>query len=228
MTDVLIVEDNSELAALSRDFVRKAGYSCEVVVSGEEALRFAQTNEVGIVLLDIMLPGIDGFAVCDALHKTQNMPIIVLSARTEKDDKLSALTLGADDYIEKPFDIDLLLAKIAALYRRTHEKDRTALVLGDFFVDVAKRQVLHGDKALTLAAKEYDLLLLLMENEGKTLRKEYLFSQVWGSDSFSEPSTLTVHIKWLREKIEHDPKNPQHILTVWGVGYRFDKDGRGA
>ncbi|HBT95125.1 MAG TPA: DNA-binding response regulator, partial [Coriobacteriia bacterium] len=107
MTDVLIVEDNAEIAGLLRDFIRRAGYSCEVTVTGEEALRFAREHEVGIVLLDIMLPGMDGFAVCDAIHKAQNTPIIVLSARVAKDDKLNALTLGADDYIEKPYDMDL-------------------------------------------------------------------------------------------------------------------------
>ncbi len=224
MIDVLVVEDNKEIAKLLHDFICKDGYSCEIVTSGEDALGYANSSKIGIVLLDIMLPGIDGFAVCDAIHKQQNTPIIVLSARTEKDDKISALKLGADDYIEKPYDIDLLLAKIEALYRRTHEDEESVYAFGSLEINTSKRQVLKNGLNVALTAKEYDLLLIMAKNCNKILRKEYLFNSVWGSDSFSEPSTLTVHIKWLREKIEDDPKNPQLITTIWGVGYRFGMD----
>lgn len=221
--DILIVEDNLELAELLRDFIERAGYSCEQVTSGEAALRFVDSHDVGIVVLDIMLPGIDGFAVCDAIHKSKNTPIVILSARTEKDDKLNALLLGADDYLEKPYDIDLLIAKIQALYRRHYEDPSAALLeFGPLTIDQQSRVVHLADKALPLTAKEYELLLLLAQNKGKALRKEFIFDRIWGVDSFSEPSTLTVHIKWLREKIEVDQKNPRFIHTIWGVGYRFE------
>jgi len=149
-----------------------------------------------------------------------------LSAKTEKDDKLSALLQGADDYIEKPFDIDLLIAKIGSLYRRHYDETAKNAVIdfGKLEIDTKGRNVRLCGNILTLTAKEYDLLLLLAQNRGKALRKEYIFNNVWGCDSFSEPSTLTVHIKWLREKIEDDPKKPKRILTVWGVGYKFEAD----
>lgn len=223
MTDILIVEDNSEISNLLQDFLTKAGYQCTQVSCGEEALFYIKHHAVGIVLLDIMLPGIDGFAVCDEIHKSKNLPIIILSARSEKDDKLNGLLLGADDYIEKPYDIDLLTAKVNALYRRYYEKASNHIInSGNLKIDTKSRIVSLGDHTLNLTIKEYDLLLLLLENEGKTLRKDFIFNKVWGFDSCSEPSTLTVHIKWLREKIEKNPKDPRRIITVWGVGYRFE------
>lgn len=222
MTDILIVEDNVEIAHLLRDFITKESYSCAVATSGEEALRYIELNKVGIVLLDILLPGIDGLAVCDTIHKTHNTPIIILSARTEKDVKLSALQLGADDYIEKPYDVDLVLAKIAALHRRHYEDHDEVYDCDGLLIDTAQHSVKLDGISLALTVKEYELLLLLVKNAGKTLRKEFLFNTVWGHSSMSEPSTLTVHIKWLREKIERDPKTPLRIQTVWGVGYRFE------
>jgi len=224
MTDILIIEDNFEIAALLHDFLEKAGYSSTHAANGDEGLSYIEANEVGIVLLDIMLPGIDGFAVCQKIHEDKNLPIIILSARTGKDDKLNGLLLGADDYIEKPYDIDLLLAKISALYRLHYRKGANGIIeLGAMKINTLGRVVHLHNKLLTLTAKEYDLLLLLSKNKGKALRKEYIFDKVWGYDSFSEPSTLTVHIKWLREKIEKDPKNPKRIVTIWGVGYKFEE-----
>lgn len=222
MADILIVEDNAEIAHLLRDFIVKESYTCDVVASGEDALRYLEHHKAGIVLLDILLPGIDGLAVCDIIHKTHNTPIIILSARTEKDVKLSALQLGADDYIEKPYDVDLVLAKIAALHRRHYEDKDEVFEYDGLLIETTKHSVKLDGAALSLTSKEYELLLLLVKNAGKTLRKEFLFNIVWGSSSLSEPSTLTVHIKWLREKIERDPKNPLRIQTVWGVGYRFE------
>lgn len=226
MTDILIIEDNQEISALLHDFIVKAGYSCMVKNSGEMGLMYLQSTDVGIVLLDIMLPGIDGFAVCDAIHQEKNLPIIILSARTAKEDQLNGLLLGADDYIEKPYDMDLLLAKIATLYRRHYGgREQTILKAGPITLDMEGRNVYLKKDLLTLTIKEYELLKLLVQNNGKVLRKEYIFDQVWGYDSFSEPSTLTVHVKWLREKIEKDPKNPGLIQTAWGVGYKFMGDG---
>ena len=220
MTDILIVEDNRELANLLRDFLCAENYTVSVATTGEKALSLYEKYGARLIVLDIMLPGIDGFAVCRKIREESNTPILIVSARTSKDDKLNGLILGADDYIEKPYDIDIMLAKIAGIFRRRYAVDE--LTFGDIRINKVSRCVFKNDVRLDLTAKEFDLLLLLAENKGKTLTKEYLFNQIWGSDSFSEQQTLTVHIKWLRQKIEDDPKKPKRIQTVWGVGYRYE------
>ena len=219
MVDILIVEDNKELADLLCDFLQAEGYIVSAVDSGEKALALYERYGAKLLVLDVMLPGIDGFGVCAKIREQNNTPILIVSAKTGKDDKLSGLILGADDYIEKPYDIDILMAKIHGIFKRRYSHDE--LRDGNLRLDRVNRTAYKDDAPLTLTAKEFDLLLLLMENKGKPLTKEYLFSQVWGSDSFSELQTLTVHIKWLRQKIEDDPKDPQKILTVWGKGYRY-------
>ena len=220
MTDILIVEDNKELADLLCDFLRAENYTVSVAQTGEKALSLYERYGARLIVLDIMLPGIDGFAVCRKIREESNTPILIVSARTSKDDKLNGLILGTDDYIEKPYDIDIMLAKIAGIFRRRYAVDE--LTFGDIRINKVSRCVFKNDVRLDLTAKEFDLLLLLAENKGKTLTKEYLFNQIWGSDSFSEQQTLTVHIKWLRQKIEDDPKKPKRIQTVWGVGYRYE------
>lgn len=220
MTDILIVEDNKELADLLCDFLRAENYTVSVAQTGEKALSLYERYGARLIVLDIMLPGIDGFAVCRKIREESNTPILIVSARTSKDDKLNGLILGADDYIEKPYDIDIMLAKIAGIFRRRYAVDE--LTFGDIRINKVSRCIFKNDVRLDLTAKEFDLLLLLLENKGKTLTKEYLFNQIWGSDSFSEQQTLTVHIKWLRQKIEDDPKKPKRIQTVWGVGYRYE------
>ena len=219
MVDILIVEDNKELADLLCDFLRAENYVVSVADSGEKALTLYERYGAKLLVLDIMLPGMDGFGVCAKIREQSNTPILIVSAKTGKDDKLNGLILGADDYIEKPYDIDILMAKIHGIFKRRYSHDE--LRDGNLRLDRVSRTAYKDDVQLTLTAKEFDLLLLLMENKGKPLTKEYLFSQVWGSDSFSELQTLTVHIKWLRQKIEDDPKDPQKILTVWGKGYRY-------
>ena len=221
MTDILVVEDNLEMAALLCDFLEAEGYSVKHCADGESALTAFQSEGARLVILDIMLPGLDGFAVCRKIRKNANTPIIIVSAKDEKDDKLNGLILGADDYIEKPYDIDILLAKIKGIFTRRYQTN----VLSDGFlkIDKTKRIAYKENTPLDLRQKEFDLLLLLAENSGKTLNKDYLFNQIWGFDSFSEPQTLTVHIKWLRQKIERNPKTPEHIVTVWGVGYRYER-----
>ena len=227
MTDILIIEDDSEIAGLTSDFLIKDGYTCKVVLNGEDGLKWLRENSVRMVLLDIILPGTDGFSVCDEIHRKMNLPLIIVSARDRKEDKLSGLRLGADDYIEKPFDIDILRAKITALYRR-HYGDHplgAKLTAGDLMVDLDARTAVFEGKTLELTAKEFDLLAYMCKNNGKVLNKNALLDAVWGVDSFPEPSTLTVHIKRLRDKIEDDTQNPKHILTVWGIGYKAVFDG---
>ena len=220
MTDILVVEDNIEMGTLLCDFLKAEGYSVNHCTDGESALR-AFESDARLVVLDVMLPNLDGFGVCKKIRETSNAPIIIVSAKTEKDDKLNGLILGADDYIEKPYDIEILLAKIKGIFARRYNSD----VLSDGFlkIDRSKRTACKGDDLLDLTQKEFDLLSLLVENIGKTLSKDFLFNKIWGFDSFSEPQTLTVHIKWLRQKIEANPKKPEHIVTVWGVGYRYER-----
>ena len=220
MTDILIVEDNEELADILCDFLRAENYTVSVAKTGEKALSLYEKYGARLIVLDVMLPGIDGFAVCRKIREESDTPILIVSAKVDKEDKLNGLILGADDYIEKPYDIDIMLAKIAGIFRRRYAVDE--LTFGDIRINKVSRCVFKNDVRLDLTAKEFDLLLLLAENKGKTLSKEYLFNQIWGSDSFSEQQTLTVHIKWLRQKIEDDPKKPKRIQTVWGVGYRYE------
>lgn len=226
MTDILLVEDNAELANLIEVFLERNGYRTKTRQSAEDALLFLKNNRVKLVLLDIMLPGIDGFAFCAQLRKSSNIPVIIISARADKEDKMNGFAQGADDYIEKPIDIDILLMKINALMRRNYDlkKENVLLVSGPISIDKEAKRVFLQGKELTMTGKEYELLLLLVENEGRTLSKEYLFSKIWGADSFSENQTLTVHIKTLRDKIEKGPGKPERIKTVWGVGYRYEEN----
>jgi DNA-binding response OmpR family regulator len=219
MLDILIVEDNQEIAQLLCDFLRAEDFTVSVADSGEKALSLYERYGARLLVLDVLLPGMDGFAVCSKIREQSNTPILIVSAKTEKNDKLTGLLLGADDYIEKPYDVDILLAKIRGIFRRRYAQDE--IVDGNLRLNKASHSLTRDGKTIDLTGKEFDLLRLLMENKGKAMSKEYLFSQVWGSDSFSELQTLTVHIKWLRKKIEDDPKNPKKILTVWGVGYQY-------
>ena len=220
MTDILIVEDNKELADLLCDFLRAENYTVSVADTGEKAVSLYERYGAKLIVLDIMLPDMDGFAVCRKIREESNTPILIVSAKTQKEDKLNGLILGADDYIEKPYDIDIMLAKIAGIFKRRYALDE--LISGSIKINKVSRTVCKNNVQLEMTAKEFDLLVLFIENKNKTLTKEYIFNQIWGSDSFSEPQTLTVHIKWLRQKIEDDPKNPKLIKTVWGVGYKYE------
>ena len=220
MLDILIVEDNKEIGELLESFLRKENYVVSVADSGEKAMKLFDMYGAKLVILDIMLPGVDGFAVCSKIRETSNAHILIASARIDKDDKLKGLNLGADDYIEKPYDIDILLAKINGIFKRKYAQE--IITEGNLSLNTVTQSLSVDGKDVVVTAKEFELLKLLIENKGVTLKKEYLFSNIWGSDSESELQTLTVHIKWLREKIEEEPKKPKHIITVWGVGYRFE------
>ena len=219
MVDILIVEDDSELAALMTDFLRAEDYCVSAVTSGERAVALYEKYGARLVVLDVNLPDVSGFAVCSKLREYADMPILIISARTGKADKLSGLTLGADDYIEKPFDVDVFLAKIKGIFKRRYQ--RSCISANGVTLNLENRTAIIDGKPADLPAKEFDLLTLLIENQGKTLKKEYLFHAIWGSDSDSELQTLHVHINRLRQKLGDDPKNAKRLLTVWGVGYRF-------
>lgn len=225
MVDILLVEDNKELQKLIRAFLERDGYAVAAVSSGEEALDYLRAEPAKLMLLDIMLPGMDGFSLCNSVRKEDNIPIIILSACAKKEDQMNGFLLGADDYVEKPVDMDILLAKIGALMRRNYvlKQKNTVLYSGGLAIDKDAKRVTLDGKLLPMTIKEYELLLLLAENSGKVLRKEYLFNRIWGADSFSENQTLTVHIKMLRDKVEENPKQPKRIQTVWGVGYKYEE-----
>lgn len=220
MADIIVVEDNEEIGGLLADFLLAEGYDVYLASSGEEGLAVYESEGAKLVLLDIMLPGMDGFGVCSRIREHDNTPIIMISAREGKEDKLNGLLLGADDYVEKPYDIDILLAKVKGIFQRRYSSNE--ILDGNLRLDKSGRHVYLKDREMSMTAKEFDLLLYFMENKGKVIPKEELFCKIWGFDSESEPQTLTVHIKWLREKLEQNPKKPEHILTVWGVGYRFE------
>ena len=220
MLDILIVEDNKEIGILLCDFLRKENYTVSVVETGEKALELYEKYGARVIVLDIMLPGMDGFAVCSKIRETSNTHILIASAKVEKNDKLKGLNLGADDYIEKPYDVDILVAKIKGIFKRKYGQEE--MVEGNIRLNTVQQSIYVDGQKKEVTEKEFELLKLLIENKNVTMKKEYLFNTVWGSDSESEIQTLTVHIKWLREKIEEDPKKPKHIITEWGVGYRFE------
>lgn len=220
MLDILIVEDNKEIGTLLCDFLRKENYAVSVAETGEKALALWEKYGAKLIVLDIMLPGMDGFALCSKIRETSNTHILIASAKVEKSDKLKGLNLGADDYIEKPYDIDILIAKIKGIFKRKYAREE--IIEGNLCLNTVQQVLFVDGERRDVTEKEFELLKLLIENKGVTMKKEYLFNTVWGSDSESELQTLTVHIKWLREKIEEDPKKPKHIITEWGVGYRYE------
>ena len=193
MVDILIVEDNKELCDLLCEFLRLENYTVSTAHSAEKALSLFEKYGARLVLLDIMLPEMDGFAVCKRIREKDNTPIIILTARTDKEDKLNGILLGADDYIEKPYDIDILIAKIKGIFRRRLAIDK--LTDGDITLDIAEGTAEKDGVPINMTAKEFELLHLLMANKGQTLNKDFIFNKIWGSDSESEPQTLTVHIK---------------------------------
>ena len=220
MTDILVVEDNTELREVLVDFLRNEGYTVSSTGDGDKALALYEKYGARLLVLDIMLPGASGMRILDKVREKSNTPVIMVSAKLGKDDKLQALISGADDYIEKPYDIDILMAKIKGIFKRRLAVDE--LSDDNITLDIAHEQILKDGKVVEATTKEFELLKLLMENKGQTLLKNYIFSTVWGSDSESEAQTLTVHIRWLREKLEKNPKNPSKIVTVWGKGYRYE------
>ncbi len=219
MVDILLVEDDEEICSLLADFLRAENYTVSIALTGEKALSLYEKYGARLVLLDINLPEMDGFSVCEQLRKNDNIPIIILTARGGRDDKLSGILLGADDYIEKPFDIEILIAKIKGIFKRRLARD--TISDGNITLNILDGTVSKDGVKINLSAKEGELLQILMQNKGQTLSKEFLFNRIWGIDSESEIQTLTVHINYLREKVENDPKNPQKIITVWGKGYRW-------
>ncbi len=224
MTDILIVEDNVELGTLIRDLLSREGYSVELLDSGERAILRLKEEDYKLMLLDVMLPGLDGFETLRLLRKEQDIPVLMMSAKDDDDSKILGLDIGADDYIGKPFYFPFLLSKVKATLRRNYpeaSEESRVLKYKDLSVDLNTMTVRKGDSLLQVGGKELEILIYFLKHPEKVIPKETLFDAVWGSDCDSDVSTLTVYIKWLREKLGDDPKDPKYIHTVWRVGYRF-------
>lgn len=223
MIDILIIEDNQELGTLISDFLKREEFLIRWCETAEQGLNFLRQSRCKLVLLDVMLPGLDGFETCNQIRAKANVPILLMSAKTDDKSKLLGYEVGADDYIEKPFAIPVLVAKMKALMRRSYElhEDRQILSECGITLDYKARTVTQNGKEIAVKGKEFDVLYYLMKHTGEVVDKDTLFDEIWGSDCFSEPATLNVHIRWLREKLEKDPKKPELIQTVWKVGYKF-------
>ena len=222
MRDILIIEDNAELGTLIGDFLRREGYQTDHALSAEEGLAMLERETYKLLLLDVMLPGRDGFTALSEIRRSRSMPVLMMSAKTDDESKIMGMEIGADDYVEKPFSMRVLCSKIRAVMRRAYDiTDKQVISVGGITVDIGSRRVFRNEQEIPVKGKEFDLLVFLMQHKGQAMRKETIFDEVWGADCYSEMSSLSVYISWLREKIEDDPRNPALIQTVYKVGYRF-------
>lgn len=226
MRKILIIEDELAIAELERDYLEIENFEVVIATEAEKGLQLAQSENFDLIVLDLMLPGGNGFDLCKKIRQEKNIPIIIVSAKTEDIDKIRGLGLGADDYVTKPFSPQELVARIKGNINRytelvQDEKDSNEISIKNLLIQRDARRVFLNNKEITLTAKEFDLLVLLAENRNVVLSKEQIFDKVWGFERYGDISTIAVHIRKLREKIEKDPKNPQFIETVWGAGYRF-------
>lgn len=223
MASILIVEDDETLRDTIALNLRSEGYEVYTAGDGETGLEEARGYAPDLVILDVMLPELDGLTVCRVLRKESQVPIILLTARGMETDKIIGLESGADDYIVKPFSLGEFLARVrAALRRGSRAESGMEVRLGDLRLDLIARRVYRGQEELQLAPREFELLAILMRNPGAVLSRETLLTRVWGSDFVGDPRTVDVHVRWLREKIESDPSRPEYIQTVRGMGYRFE------
>ncbi|RJX23507.1 MAG: DNA-binding response regulator [Dethiobacter sp.] len=224
---ILLVEDEKTLSKALKFNLEKEGFCVEVAFDGEEALSAMSREEPDLVILDLMLPKIDGYEVCRSIRRDSDVPIIMLTARDEDIDKILGLELGADDYMTKPFNARELLARIKAILRRTVPQTaagKKIIKIGDLQIDIIKHKVTIKGREVALTSKEYTLLLFLASNRGKVYSREQLLEEIWGEDYSGDVRTVDVHVRHLREKIEEFPADPGLILTVWGTGYKFRED----
>jgi len=225
---ILIVDDEKLLVKGIKFNFEQEGYQVETAYDGEEALKLARDKSIDIIILDLMLPKVDGLSVCQKIREFSRVPIIMLTAKTEDMDKIMGLEYGADDYMTKPFNILELKARVKAIMRRTGtgggEQTRTSRATGDVSLDYNLRKIHIGDRWVELTAKEFDLIDLLVSNAGKVYSRESLLDIVWGYDYPGDIRTVDVHMRRLREKIEPNPAEPKYIITKWGVGYYFQEN----
>jgi two-component system OmpR family response regulator len=229
---IMIVEDDQTLLGVLKYNLTKEGYNVVTAIDGAQALEAARSEKPELIVLDIMLPKLDGFEVCRILRREMTVPILMLTAKTEEIDKVVGLELGADDYMTKPFSMREFLARIRAMLRRTEmmkqeiasskEVKPSVVKVGSLEIDPVRHQVSLSGSLLDLSPKEFDLLAFLASNQARVFSRDYLLEKVWGYDYAGDTRTVDVHIRWLRQKIEVDPAHPRHLLTVRGVGYKFE------
>jgi DNA-binding response OmpR family regulator len=230
---ILVVEDEPSLQETLAYNLKKEGYTVEAVGDGQVALETARNLKPDLIVLDLMLPGMDGFEVCRILRKEMTTPVLMLTARDDEIDRVVGLEVGADDYLTKPFSMRELIARVKAQLRRAriireemkkqaNEVPQEKLTFGNLVINQTRREVMLNDEPLQLKPKEYELLLFLAEHRGQMLSREFTLERVWGWDYIGDSRTVDVHVRWLRQKIEPDPSNPERIITVRGGGYRFE------
>ncbi len=227
MKQILVIEDDLNIAELQRDYLQMSGYKVDIVQDGKLGLQRGIGGEYDLIIVDLMLPGMDGYEIIKAIREKQEMPLIIVSARSEDIDKIRGLGLGADDYISKPFSLAELTARIKSHIARyehlTGKKISSAVInRGGLEINTASHQVFINGKESKMTAKEYDLLLFLAGNPNIVFTKEQLYDAIWGENYYGDIATVPVHIQRIRKKIEKDPANPEYIETLWGSGYRFN------
>ena len=227
MSRILIIEDEEAIADLEKDYLELSDFEVEIENTGDAGLKRAMSEEFDLVILDLMLPGMDGFEVCKNIREEKNIPIIMVSAKKDDIDKIRGLGLGADDYMTKPFSPSELVARVKAHMSRydrlvgSNQKANDIIEIRGLKIDKTARRVYLDGEEKIFTTKEFDLLTFLAENPNHVYTKEELFREIWDMDSIGDIATVTVHIKKIREKIEFDTTKPQYIETIWGVGYRF-------
>ncbi len=225
-SEILVVEDEPSIAEVIELYLKRAGYQVSLASNGKEAMDLLQRHIPDLVVMDIMLPDIDGLFITQWLRDRSDAPIIMLTARRNEADRIAGLEMGADDYVVKPFSPQELVSRVRAVLRRTQkssdELKDPALVFGDLQIDPQTRLVTTRGIEVTLTAKEFDMLWELARHPRQVFSRNQLLESVWGISEYIDPGTVTVHVRRLREKIEENPSNPQHILTVWGIGYKFE------
>ena len=228
MNRILIIEDEKSIAELVRDYLEINGFKADIALTGDVGLNLALTQNYDLILLDLMLPTIDGFEICKKIRDTKDIPIVMVSAKKDEIDKLRGFGLGADDYMVKPFSPNELIARIRAhlnryerLLNKHNDQPTNEIYIRGLQIDRGARRVFVNNREVAFTTKEFDVLIFLAANPNQVFSKNHLFERIWGYDSLGDITTVTVHIRKLREKIERDPSNPDYIETIWGAGYRF-------
>ncbi|MEK6587522.1 MAG: response regulator transcription factor [Chloroflexota bacterium] len=219
---ILIVEDEDNIREVVRRYLEREGFQVCEAADGYSALDLIAEQEPDLIVMDLMLPGIDGLTLTRQLRQRSRVPVIMLTARGETSDRVRGLDLGADDYMPKPFSPRELVSRIHAILRRAAPTEAARVRFGEVDLDLDSRTVIVREESVKLTAKEFDLLWFLANHPGQVFTRERLLDNVWGKDFAGDPATVTVHIRHLREKIEPDPAKPRHLITVWGVGYRLE------
>ena len=227
MSKILIIEDDADIAEIERDYLKLSGFEVEICADGKSGLEAAKKQDCDLLILDLMLPFVDGFTICRELRAISDIPILMVTARREDVDKIRGFGFGADDYVEKPFSPSVLVARVKAHLARydrlkpASPQSKAKLVFGELSLDTETHRLFIGTREIPLKNKEYELLAFLMRHPDQIFGREDLYENIWGLESMGDNITVAVHINRLRDKLEADPQNPIHLQTVWGAGYRF-------